>query len=258
MDILSIATTGMMAQEVAVDVIANNLANLNTTGYMRRKTEFNDLLVDTWDRPDAPGSVANDLVLGAVETGFGVGLAAVTRIHEQGHLRATGNSFDVAIQGDGFFEIQLPDGTAAYTRDGTFQLNSAGDIVTHDGHLLAPGITVPSNAIDVTINLSGEVLAKIEGQVALQNLGQIQLTTFINAAGLDAVGNNLLVETPASGLPTVGTPTAAGVGSILQGYLEASNVNPIREITNMIKAQRAYEMNAKVVQAADAMLAPVQ
>jgi len=256
MDILSVAATGMVAQEVAVDTIANNLANMNTTGYQRRRTEFNDLLYDTLARDNNVASTADGTVPGGVESGFGVGLAAVTRVHEQGELHATGNPFDLAIQGDGFFEVRLPDGTSAYTRDGTFQLNGDGEMVTHDGYSLAPGIIVPANAVQVAINMSGEVLAKVQGQAAVQNLGQIQLVTFPNAGGLDAIGDNLLVETAASGVPTQGPPASPGYGSILQKFLEGSNVNPVQEIANMIKAQRAYDMNAKVIQAADAMLAP--
>ena len=158
------------------------------------------------------------------------------------------------MQGKGFFEIQLPTGDSAYTRDGTFQLNADGEVVTHDGFTLQPGITVPSNAIDVTINSSGEVLVKIEGQVNLQNVGQIQLTTFANEPGLQAIGDNLLLETPASGSPTTGKPASTGFGSILQGFLETSNVNAVEEIANLISAQRAYEMNSKVIQTSDEMM----
>ncbi len=253
MDAIEIAATGMFAQEVAVDIIANNLANLNTTGFKRRETEFRDLLVLDLTTGELVTPTTDSAVPAGVESGYGVELAGVSRIHEQGNLRATGNTFDMAIQGKGFFQITLPTGAIAYSRDGTFQVNGDGEIVTHIGYTLAPGITVPSNATDVTINASGEVLAKVAGQVALQNLGQIQLAIFPNPAGLENTGDNLLVETAASGVPTVGNPTASGFGSLVQGFLETSNVNPIQEIANLIKAQRAYELNAKVIETAEAM-----
>ena len=253
MDTLSIAATGMFAQQVAVEVIANNLANMNTTGFKRRETEFQNLLVLDIARGELVSPTTDSAVPAGVESGYGVELAGVSRIHEQGNLKATGNTFDLAIQGQGFFQITLPTGETAYTRDGTFQVNGAGAIVTHLGYTLAPGITVPSNATDVTINASGGVIAKVEGQVNLVNLGQIQLVIFPNAAGLENTGGNLLVETAASGAPTVGNPAAGGFGSLAQGFLETSNVNPIQEITNLIKAQRAYELNAKVIETAEQM-----
>ncbi len=253
METIEIAATGMFAQEVAVDIIANNLANLNTTGFKRRETEFQNLLVLDLARGELVSPTTDSAVPAGVESGYGVELAGVSRIHEQGNLRATGNTFDLAIQGKWFFQITLPTGAIAYSRDGTFQVNGDGAIVTHIGYTLAPGIIVPSNATDVTINASGEVLAKVEGQVNLQNLGQIQLAIFPNPAGLENTGDNLLVETAAAGVPTVGNPTASGFGSLRQGFLETSNVNPIQEIANLIKAQRAYELNAKVIETAEAM-----
>ena len=191
---------------------------------------------------------------GGVESGYGVELAGISRIHEQGNLKATGNSFDLAIQGQGFFQVTLPTGGTAYSRDGTFQINGDGEIVTHIGYTLAPGITVPANATDVTINTSGEVMAKVEGQINLVTVGKIQLALFANAAGLENTGDNLLVETAASGAPAVGNPGAGGFGSLAQGFLETSNVNPIQEIANLIKAQRAYELNAKVIETAEKMV----
>ena len=182
MDTIEIAATGMFAQQVAVDIIANNLANLNTTGFKRRETEFQNLLVLDLARGELVTPTTDSAVPAGVESGYGVELADVSRIHEQGNLRATGNTFDLAIQGKGFFQITLPTGAIAYSRDGTFQVNGGGEIVTHIGYALAPGITVPSNATDVTINASGEVMAKVEGQVNLQNLGQIQLAIFPNPA----------------------------------------------------------------------------
>lgn len=253
MDTLSIAATGMFAQQVAVDVIANNLANMNTTGFKRRDTEFSNLLVEDLDRGGFTTPITDSAVPAGVESGYGVELAGISRIHEQGNLKATGNTFDLAIQGQGFFQITLPTGEAAYSRDGTFQINGDGEIVTHIGYTLAPGITVPADATDVTINASGEVMAKVEGQINLVNLGKIQLVLFANAAGLDNTGDNLLVETAASGAPTVGTPGTGGFGSLAQGFLETSNVNPIQEIANLIKAQRAYELNAKVIETAEKM-----
>ena len=189
-----------------------------------------------------------------VQIGLGVKLAAVYRIHEQGNLEATDNTLDLAIQGKGFFQVLLPDGTTAYSRDGTFQLNGTGLMVTHDGYQVQPGITIPSNAIDVTINNSGEVQVKIEGQTALSTVGQLQIATFLNDAGLEAIGDNLYKETPASGAATTGNPASTGFGSILQGFLETSNVNAVEEISNLISAQRAYEMNSKVIQTSDEML----
>ncbi len=252
---LSIAATGMLAQQRNVEVVSNNLANMNTTGYMRRRTEFHDLLYQNLRRVGSTSSDDGSVVPSGVQIGLGVKLAAVYRIHEQGNLNATDNTMDMAIQGKGFFQIELPSGDTAYTRDGTFQLNADGEIVTHDGYSVLPGITVPDDAIDVTINQSGEVLVKVQGQVELQNVGQLEIATFANEAGLEAVGSNLLTETPASGAPTVSSPQEPGYGSILQGFLETSNVNAVEEITNLISAQRAYEMNSKVIQTADEMMA---
>ena len=251
---LDIAATGMLAQQRNVEVVANNLANMNTTAYMRRRTEFHDLIYQDLRRVGSTSSDSGTIVPSGVQLGLGVKLAAVYRIHEQGNLEATDNTFDLAVQGKGFFQITLPTGGTAYTRDGTFQLDGNGNIVTHDGFALQPSISVPSNAIDVSINQSGEVLVKIEGQVAFSNVGQIQVAIFPNEAGLQAEGSNLLTETPASGTPTTGNPGASGFGSILQGFLETSNVNAVQEISNLISAQRAYEMNSKVIQTSDEML----
>lgn len=251
---LSIAATGMLAQQRNVEVVSNNLANMNTTAFQRRRTEFHDLLYQNLRRVGTTSSDSGTVVPSGVQLGLGVKLAAVYRIHAQGNLSATDNTFDVAVQGNGFMPIQLPTGEVAYTRDGTFQLNADGLLVTHDGYQVNPGITVPTNAIDVTINASGQVLAKIENQVALQNVGQLQLANFQNPAGLEAVGDNLYLETPASGTATLGNPDSIGFGSILQGFLETSNVNAVEEISNLISAQRAYEMNSKVIQTSDEMM----
>ena len=251
---LDIAATGMLAQQRNVEVVSNNLANMNTTAFQRRRSEFHDLIYQDLRRVGTTSSDAGTIVPTGVQLGLGVKLAAVYRIHEQGNLSATDNAFDLAVQGKGFFQITLPGGTTAYTRDGTFQLNATGQIVTHDGYTVQPGITVPSNAIDVTINNSGEVLTKIEGQVEYSNVGQLQISTFLNDAGLEAVGDNLYKETPASGSATSGTPGSTGFGTILQGFLETSNVNAVEEISNLISAQRAYEMNSKVIQTSDEMM----
>ena len=251
---LDVAATGMMAQERNVAVISNNLANMNTTAYKRRRTEFHDLLYQNLRRVGSTSSDAGTVVPTGVQMGLGVKLAAVYRIDEQGNLSSTDNTFDMAIQGPGYFQVKMPNGETAYTRDGSFQLNADGEIVTHDGYPIIPNITVPNNALDVTINESGEVLVKLDGQTALQNVGQIQIAVFQNNAGLEAVGDNLLLETPSSGQPSVGNPAATNFGSVLQGYLESSNVNAVEEITEMISAQRAFEMNSKVVTTVDDLL----
>lgn len=251
---LSIAATGMLAQQRNVEVISNNLANMNTTSYMRRRTEFQDLLYQNLRRVGSTSSDAGTIVPSGVQLGLGVKLAAVYRIHEQGNLTSTDNTFDLAIQGKGYFRIQLPGGETAYTRDGTFQLNASGQLVTHDGYTVMPGITIPANTVDITVNQSGQVLAKLQGQVALSNVGQLQLANFPNEAGLNSVGGNLYMESPASGTPTTGNPASTGYGSILQGFLETSNVNPVEEISNLISAQRAYEMNSKIIKASDDMM----
>jgi flagellar basal-body rod protein FlgG len=245
----------MVAQQRNVEVVSNNLANMNTTGFLRRRTEFQDLLYQNMRRVGSTSSENGEIVPTGVQIGLGVKLAGVYRIHAQGNLTATDNPFDLAIQGKGFFQVEMPDGSIAYTRDGTFQLNAEGQMVTHDGWVVQPALAVPVDAVDVTINQSGEVLAKIDGQVELQNVGQLQLAVFPNEAGLEAVGGNLFRETAGSGAPVIGQPQALGFGSMLQGFLETSNVNAVEEITNLISAQRAYEMNSKVIQAADEMLA---
>lgn len=257
MNALSVAATGMLAQQRNVEVVSNNLANMNTTAYMRRRPEFQDLLYQNLRRVGSTSAETGTVVPTGVQIGLGVKLAAVYRIHAQGNLSATDNPFDLAIQGRGYFQVEMPDGTTGYTRDGTFQLNADGQIVTHDGYAVLPGVSVPSDALDVTINQAGEVLAKVQGQVSLQNVGQLQTAVFQNDAGLEAIGNNLYRETPASGPATVGAPQSTGYGSVLQGFLETSNVNAVEEITNLISAQRAYEMNSKVIQTADSMMGTI-
>ncbi len=254
---LSVAATGMMAQQLHVEVISNNIANMTTTGYKRRRPEFQDLLYQSQRRIGAASGQDGSIVPAGVELGLGVKTAAVYRVHGQGNLVNTENSLDLAIQGDGFFVVELPSGDTAYTRSGNFQLSPDGLIVTADGYTVSPGITVPGDAIEISISAEGQVTAKIEGQVALADLGQLDLASFVNPAGLSALGNNLLMETEASGTAVIGTPGSDGFGTLQQGFLESSNVNPVQEITALITAQRAYEMNSKVISAADQMLGTV-
>ena len=251
---LDIGATGMIAQQRNVEVISNNLANMNTTAYKRRRTEFQDLIYQDLRRVGSTSSDNGNIVPTGVQLGLGVKLAAVYRIHEQGNLTATDNTFDLAIQGKGFFQVTQPSGDIAYTRDGTFQLNQDGKLVTHDGYLVKPNIIIPKDAIDVTINAAGEVLVKKQGQVKFQNVGQLELANFQNEPGLESIGSNLYLETPASGKPQTDKPGQPGYGTILQGFLETSNVNAVEEISNLISAQRAYEMNSKVIQTSDQML----
>lgn len=254
---LSIGATGMLAQQTNVEVISNNIANMNTTAYARRRTEFNDLLYQNIRRPGSQSADSGSVVPAGVQMGLGVKTAAVYRISEQGSVTGTDNPLDVAIQGKGYFQIELPSGETGYTRDGSFQLSSDGTLVTHEGYTLQPGLTIPTGATDITINATGEVLVKLDGQTDLQNVGQIQISTFANEAGLEAIGNNLLRETAASGAPVSAAPSQPGFGSLLQSYLETSNVNVVSEITELISAQRAYEMNSKVIQASDQMMSQV-
>ncbi len=250
---LNIAATGMLAQQLNVEVISNNIANLNTTGFKRQRAEFQDLLYQTDRRGGATSSDTGTIVPVGVQIGSGVKTAAVYRISDQGVLISTNNPLDLAIQGKGFFQIQMPDGTTAYTRAGSFQLSPQGEIVTADGFVVQPGVTLPSNTTAITVNSSGQVLAQIAGQQTPQNVGQLQLATFPNEAGLAALGSNLLQETAASGSPVIGNPGSTAFGTIQQGFLETSNVNIVSEITNLITAQRAYEMNSKVIQTSDDM-----
>jgi flagellar basal-body rod protein FlgG len=251
---LHIAATGMLAQQTNVEVISNNIANLSTTGFKRRRAEFQDLIYQNLRRVGSTSSDTGTVVPSGVQLGLGVKTAAVYRIAEQGNLSQTENRFDLAIRGPGYFQIELPSGETAYTRDGTFGLSPQGEVVTADGFRVLPGIQIPNQARDVTINANGEVLVKLDGQAALQNVGQIQTAIFANDAGLEAIGDNLFLETPASGQVQAGVPGAPGYGNIMQGFVETSNVNVVSEITSLITAQRAYEMNSKVITASDEML----
>ncbi len=249
------AGTGMMAQQTNVEVISNNIANMSTTGYKRRRAEFQDLIYQNLRRTGSQSSDTGTTLPSGAQVGLGVRTGAVYRIHEQGNLQQTENRFDVAIRGNGFFQITLASGETAYTRDGTFGLSAEGTIVTAEGFTVQPGITIPTSARDVTINATGEVLAKIDGQTTPQNVGQIQLATFANEGGLEAVGDNLLMATPSSGTAQQAAPGQPGYGNVMQGFVETSNVNVVQEITSLITAQRAYEMNSKVITTSDEMLA---
>ena len=251
---LHIAGTGMMAQQTNVEVISNNIANMNTTGYKRRRAEFQDLLYQNLRRTGSQSGEGGTVLPSGAQVGLGVRTAAIYRISSQGSLQPTENRFDLAIRGNGYFQVQLPTGEVAYTRDGTFGLSPEGVIVTAEGFPVQPGIVVPANARDVTINVNGEVFAALDGQVAPQNVGQIQLAIFPNEGGLEAIGDNLLLATPASGQAQADAPGAPGFGNVLQGYVETSNVNIVQEVTNLITAQRAYEMNSRVITASDEML----
>ncbi len=254
---LDIGATGMLAQQMNVDVISNNIANMTTSGYKRQRAEFHDLIYQNKLRPGATSSDSGTFVPSGMQFGLGVGLGSIYRLHEQGTVRMTENKLDLAITGKGYFQIELPDGDTAYTRSGTFQLNQDGEIVTAQGYRLQPGLTVPDDALDIVVNGSGEVLAKLPGAVAFQNIGQIELASFVNPTGLEGVGDTLFMETESSGAPTTGQPDADDFGEIRQGALENSNVNVVEEITNLIAAQRAYEMNSNVISTSDEMLLAV-
>ncbi len=255
MKALAIAATGMNAQQTNLEVIANNLANINTTGYKRARAEFSDLLYQTERAQGVPNRANQAIVPEGAIIGLGVKTAAVRNLHLQGGLTSTGNSFDLALVGRGWFQIEAADGTTLYSRAGAFNTNAEGQLVTLDGYTVVPGITVPIEATDVTVTRSGQVFATVAGEQ--QDLGQITLANFVNEAGLEPLGENLFRETAASGPANVGAPDEAGFAYIQQNYLEASNVDPVKEITDLISAQRAYEMNSKIIQAADEMAAVV-
>lgn len=251
---LSIGATGMLAQQTNVEVISNNIANMTTSGYKMQRAEFQDLLYQNIRRPGAQSSDAGTIVPTGIQIGAGVKTAAVYRIHTPGSIVITGNELDLAVNGKGYFQVEMPDGTTNYTRAGSFQLNADGQIVTPDGFTLLPGLTIPQNTTDITIDATGQVQAKIDGQTDPQTVGQISLAQFPNDAGLESLGSNLYRETPASGAPVTGNPGGDGLGTIEQGSLEQSNVNVVSEITGLITAQRAYEMNSRVIKASDEMM----
>jgi len=254
---LSIGASGMQAQQLNVEVISNNIANLSTTGFKRVRAEFQDMLYENLRRVGSPSSDSSTVLPSGLQVGLGVKPVATYRINEQGTLSETDNEYDIGISGKGFFQVEMPDGTTAYSRAGSFQLDSNGKIVTPDGYTVLPSVTVPTNAKSVTISTAGVVTAEISGQTSASNLGQLQLARFVNPAGLDAIGNNLLIETDASGTATVANPGTDGMGTVVQNYVESSNVNVVTEITNLISAQRAYEMNSRVIKTTDDMLSSI-
>ena len=250
---LWISKTGMEAQQMQLDVVSNNLANSSTTGFKRAHAVFEDLMYQNLRQAGSATSEQSQLPTG-LQVGLGVRTVPTSRNFTQGSLQQSGNGMDVAIQGNGFFQITMPDGTINYSRDGAFQVNSQGQIVTSNGLPVATGITVPANATNVSISADGNVTANIPGNVAPQPIGTIALASFINPAGLEPRGQNLFAETAASGQPNTGTPGANGLGQLMQGFLETSNVNVVQELVTMIQTQRAYEMNSKAIQTSDQML----
>ena len=254
MNALQIAASGMSAQQMRVDVVANNLANMSTTGYNARRADFADLHYQQLAKPGTVSAQDGSILPTGIQMGLGVRPSAVSVVLGQGTLAQTGGDLDVAIEGRGYIEVTLPSGASGYTRDGSLKRTGDGLIVTADGYQVAPGMTIPSDARSVTINADGEVYAFFSGQVSSQLLGQIGLVGFTNEKGLEAMGSNLYLESPASGPPLVGTPGLDGLGTLQQGYLEESTVDPVREVSELIKAQRGYELNAKVITAADQML----
>lgn len=254
---LTTAALGMQAQQLSVEVISNNIANSSTTGFKRQRAEFADLLYQDQRRVGTQTSNTGTIVPAGIQIGVGVKAVSVYRINEQGNLIQTTNPLDVAIKGRGYLQVTMPDGTTAYTRDGSLKLDDTGQITTADGFPIVPGLTIPATATEVSISPTGDVEATIPGQVNPQLVGTIQLANFINPAGLDAIGDNLLTETQASGAPTTGNPGDVGFGQLQQNFLESSNVNMVSEMTDLITAQRNYEMNSKVVQASDDMMSTV-
>jgi flagellar basal-body rod protein FlgG len=254
MKALQIAASGMSAQQMRVDVVSNNLANMSTTGYNARRAEFADLHYQQMARPGTVSAQDGTVLPTGVQVGLGVRPAAVSVVLAQGSVAQTGGDLDVAIEGKGYLEVTLPSGATAYTRDGGLKRTGDGLIVTSEGHQVAPGITIPSDARSLAINADGEVWAYFADRVQPELLGQFNLTGFTNEKGLEAIGSNLFLESPASGPPLTGTPGQDGLGTLRQGYLEESSVDAVREVTELIKAQRGYELNAKVITAADQML----
>ena len=251
---LDVAASGLQTQQLFVDVISQNLANIYTTGYKLQRPEFQDLLYQNLRRVGTNSSDTGTIVPTGIQVGLGVKTGAIYRNTQQGPLQSTEGTLDLAIQGKGYFQVTLPSGEVAYTRNGTFQLSPDGEIVTADGFIVNPAVTIPQGATSISINASGEVLAKLDGQSTPQNVGQLQLANFLNEPGLDAIGGNLYLESEASGSPILGLASSTGFGGIEQGFLESSNVNPVSEITNLIRAQRAYEMNTKLITKSDEML----
>lgn len=255
MKALQIAATGMAAQQMKVDVVSNNLANMSTTGYNPRRADFADLTYQQMARPGTVSAADGSMLPTGIQIGLGVRPAAVSVVIGQGSLDPTGGDLDVAIDGNGYLEVQMPSGQTGYTRDGALKRSADGLIVTSDGYPVAPGITIPSDARGLTISPSGEVYAEFADRVDPELIGQLAISSFPNEKGLEAVGSNLFLESPASGAAFSGTPGQDGLGTLRHGYLEGSTVDAVREVTELIKAQRGYELNAKVITAADQMLA---
>jgi len=254
MKALQIAATGMLAQQLNVEVISQNIANMRTTGYKRQRPEFQDLLYQDLRRVGSASSDAGTIVPSGIQLGLGVKTGSIYRIHTQGSLLSTDKDLDLSIRGEGFFQVTLPNGQTSYTRAGSFELDANGALVTLDGYRIDPAITIPANARSITINNEGTVQVLADATSVPTNVGQLQLAIFVNKSGLEAIGDNLYLETPASGAATTGNPGSTGIGTILQGSLEQSNVNAVSEISDLIAAQRAYEMNAKIISAADEMM----
>lgn len=248
------SATGMIAQQMNIDAIANNLANVNTTGFKKSRVNFQDLLYETI-KPAGSETTSGTTIPEGIQLGHGVRPSAISKVFSPGAAIQTGNPLDLMIEGDGFFQVDLPDGTIAYTRDGSFKINENGTVMTADGYPLTPGITIPTDAEVITVTADGTIAVRAPGDNGPQNVGQLQLVRFANAAGLDArLGRNLLLETQASGAPNAGQPGLDGLGTVAQGFLENSNVQVVEEILQMIIAQRAYEANSKVIQTSDEML----
>ncbi len=248
------ASTGMMAQQMNIDAIANNLANVNTTGFKKSRVNFQDLMYETI-KPAGTETAAGTTIPEGIQIGHGVRPSAISKLFTPGNMIQTGNDLDLVIEGDGFFQVELPDGTVAYTRDGSFKLNEEGRIMTADGYEMTPAIAVPTDYVELTVGSDGTISVGVPGTPVPQALGIIQLVRFPNPAGLDArLGRNLLLETQASGAPVEGQPGLEGIGLIEQGFIENSNVQVVEEILQLIIAQRAYEANSKIIQASDEML----
>ena len=251
---LRTAASGMAAQQLNVEVISNNIANMNTVGFKRQRAEFQDLLYQNVERMGAQSSSQGTVVPTGIQIGAGVKAGSVYRVTEQGTPTQTGNRYDMAVDGRGYFQILMPSGETAYTRAGNYSVNGEGQLVTDDGYAVQPNISIPQDAVDISISKSGQVQVITTGEPEPQIVGQLELASFFNEAGLEAVGDNLLLETAASGPANVGSPGEVGFGELLQGYTEASNVDAVAEISALIIAQRAYEMNSKVITTADQML----
>jgi flagellar basal-body rod protein FlgG len=254
MNALQIAASGMSAQQMKVEVVSNNLANMSTTGYNARRADFADLMYQQVQRPGTISAQDGTMLPTGVQLGLGVRPSSVSVVLAQGTLSQTSGDLDVAIEGRGYIEVTLPSGGAAYTRDGALKRSADGQVVTADGYAVAPGLTIPTDAKSISINANGELYAYFTDQVEPSLLGQFTLATFTNEKGLEAMGSNLFIESPASGPATIGTPGLEGVGLLRQGYLEESSVDAVREVTELIKAQRGYELNAKVITAVDQMM----